>query len=65
MSFPAVGDQSGAWLFSAQASIVSISAPIVVARRGDYLVLMAMVQPGQTGEATLEAVAHTAVGKLS
>jgi hypothetical protein len=65
MSFPSLGDQSGAWLMSGSVSIVSISAPIVIVRKGDYLALLLLVGTGSNSASTLEGIAKTAVGKVA
>ena len=64
LSFPALGDQSSAWLISGSESIVSISAPIVIVRKGNYVMLLALAS-GSNETSTLEGIAKTAVGKMA
>jgi hypothetical protein len=65
MSFPSLGDQSSAWLVSGAESIISISAPIVIVRKGDYVMILTLLGTGSNQTSTLEGIATTAVGKMA
>lgn len=65
MSFPSLGDQSSAWLISGTESIVSISAPIVIVRKGNYVMVLALLGSGSNQTSTLEGIATSAVGKMA
>jgi hypothetical protein len=45
-------------------SIVSISAPIVIVRKGNYVMPLALAS-GSNETSTLEGIANTAVGKMA
>jgi hypothetical protein len=64
MSFPTVGDQSAAWLISGNASFLSISAPIVLFRKGNYVVLLTQIGGGSDGATSLQAIANKAADKI-
>jgi hypothetical protein len=65
MSFPTLGDQSGAWLLSGSVSIISVSAPIVLVRKGNYVVLLTVIGSGPSQATALEGIAKTAIGKVA
>ena len=66
MSFPTLGDRSGAWSISFQASFISISAPVVIAQKGTYLVFMLGTSGGTSGsgDTQFQQLATKAVEKV-
>jgi hypothetical protein len=52
-------------LISGTESIVSISAPIVIVRKGNYVMVLALLGSGSNQTSTLEGIATSAVGKMA
>ena len=63
--FPALGDQSAAWSMSEHLSIASISASIVVVRKGNYVVLLVLFGSDSGTTSTLKGLADMAIGKVN